>query len=241
MRRDRIKQTWDIHVGAVDVIPRGEVPAFLAIRRRALLSRPRLVSPGKEHDEEFVDDVGVGDVKVVLQSRDVDIATNLESWLVAKGPGGARADATAYILLDVFLAVLERRLAKLGRDLGGGIIHKLAVGAKDVAGAGAALLLIGIAAVALRLRGARRRGRGPELRHRRYVLRHGMVQRGRLPVVGSLHGEVRVVCRVPRGVGGRKWETRGEMRLWPEVDVEDMWSRWQVVWRCLPLAGSFAT
>ncbi len=84
IQREQTEQTWDIHVGAVDVVPWGQIPAFLAIRRGALLSRPRLVPPREEHKEKFIDDVGVGDVEVVLQSRNVDIATDLERWLVVE-------------------------------------------------------------------------------------------------------------------------------------------------------------
>ncbi len=128
-------------------------------------------------------------------------------------------------MLDIFLAVLESSLAKLSSDLGGRIIHELAIGAKDVARA-ATLLLIGIAAVTLlRLRGAWRRGRRSELRYRRYVLRHGVVQRGRLPVVGALHGEFESYT-----MGRGRWRTECETRvgcdLWPKAGVEDMWSRW---------------
>lgn len=224
IQRCSIEQTWDIHVRAVDVIPWGQIPSFLAIRRGTLLSRPRLVPPGEEHEEEFIDDVRVGDVEVVLQSRNVNIATDLERWLAVEGQRG-EGDRGAHVLLDVFLAVLESSLAKLSGDLSGGIIHKLAIGAKDVARA-ATLLLIGIAAVALlRLRGAWRRGRRSELRHRRYVLRYGVVQRGRLPVVGALHGrfESYTACR---GRWQTKWETGVGCDLWSKAGVVDMWSRW---------------
>jgi hypothetical protein len=59
----------------------------------------------------------------------------------------------ANILLHVFLALLERCLGELRRNLGGRVIHKLPVLAKDVSTARctAMLLLIGVA-VALRLR-----------------------------------------------------------------------------------------
>lgn len=63
----------------------------------------------------------------------------------------------SYVLLNVFLTVLEGGLAELGGDLRSGVVHELAVGAKDVA-ARAPLLLVGVRVVAmlLRLRGARR-------------------------------------------------------------------------------------
>jgi hypothetical protein len=52
---------------------------ILAIRAGDLLSRPRLMSPGEEDNEELVDDVEVGDVEVVLERRHIDIAANLEA------------------------------------------------------------------------------------------------------------------------------------------------------------------
>jgi hypothetical protein len=33
--------------------------------------------PRKQYDEELVDDIGVGDIEVVLQCRDVDVAIEL--------------------------------------------------------------------------------------------------------------------------------------------------------------------
>jgi hypothetical protein len=35
------------------------------------------VSPGEEHKAQFIDHIGVGDVEVVFQSRDGDIAVEL--------------------------------------------------------------------------------------------------------------------------------------------------------------------
>lgn len=115
-------------------------------------------------------------------------------------------EAPAYILLDVFLAVLERGLAKLRSNLRCGIVHELAIGTKDIASI-ASLLLVRVAAVSLlRLRGARRRRRRPQLRNCRNVLRHRVVQRGRLPVICSLHG--RCGCRRVAGEGIDSQERR---------------------------------
>lgn len=75
--KTRVLHTWDVHVGAVDVVSRGEVPALLPILPDGLLARPRLVPPGEDDEEELVDDVRVGDVEVVLERRDVDISAKL--------------------------------------------------------------------------------------------------------------------------------------------------------------------
>ena len=42
-----------------------------------MLSGPRFVSPGEEDKDQLVQDVGVGDVKVVLESGYRDIAIEL--------------------------------------------------------------------------------------------------------------------------------------------------------------------
>lgn len=71
------QHTWDIHIGAVDVFSGREVPSILAILSDSLLARPRLVSPREKDEEQFVDDVRVGDVEVVFESRNIDISTDL--------------------------------------------------------------------------------------------------------------------------------------------------------------------
>lgn len=70
-------------------------------------------------------------------------------------------EQVTYVLLHVFLAMLEGSLSKLRGDLGRGIAHKLPVCAKGIAHVAPLLLLIGIPPVAhlMRLRGARRRRR----------------------------------------------------------------------------------
>ncbi len=52
----------------VDVFPRWEELGSLAIRivDTCLLATPRTVAPGEEDEEEFLKDVGVGDVEVVF-------------------------------------------------------------------------------------------------------------------------------------------------------------------------------
>lgn len=52
---------------------------ILAIRASDLLAGPRLMSPGKENDEELVNDVEIGDVEVVLERGHIDIAAKLET------------------------------------------------------------------------------------------------------------------------------------------------------------------
>ena len=132
-------------------------------------------------------------------------------------------------MLNVFLAMFKGRLPKLRGHLRRGIVHELPIGAKDVARR-AALLLVGRPAVALlmRLRRAGRRRRRPQLGHCGNVLRHGVVQRGRLPVRRPLHGDggrrsgcARRVClwacgrkfrcvgRRCRGCGGSRVRLRG--------------------------------
>lgn len=128
--------------------------------------------PWKQDQEQFVNHIGVGDVEVVLECGHVHISSELVPEAAVSTPfhishapqgrGGvgvevdAQSGAATHILLDVFLALLERRLAELGGDLGGRVVHELAVRAEDVAGA-AALLLVGVApgaGISLRLRGA---------------------------------------------------------------------------------------
>lgn len=121
----------------------------------------------------------------------------------------ADVETGAYVLLDVFLAVLKRRLAELGSYLRRRVVHKLPVRAKDVAGR-PALLLVGSPAVALllRLRRARRRRRRSELGDCGNMLRHRVVQGGRLPVRRPLHGEA-IEAQACVVVGAGEGECRG--------------------------------
>ena len=73
-----VRPTWDVHVRTVDVLAWRQKHGTLAVRGHdLLLSRPRSVAPGEEDNEELVDDVRVGDVEVMLQTTDVDIAVEL--------------------------------------------------------------------------------------------------------------------------------------------------------------------
>jgi hypothetical protein len=74
----RQRLTWDVHVGTVNVVPRWEVPPFLPIGAHSLLARPRLVTPREKDEEQLVYNVGVGDIEVVLQRREVDPAVDLQ-------------------------------------------------------------------------------------------------------------------------------------------------------------------
>ena len=69
--------TWDVHVGTVDVFSRRQIPSLLPISTDCLLTRPGLVPPGKQDEEDLVDDVGVRHVEVVLQRRNVDVSREL--------------------------------------------------------------------------------------------------------------------------------------------------------------------
>lgn len=72
----------DIHVGRVDIFAGWEeLDCALTVIASCLLPRPRSVSPGKEHDDELVDHVRVRDIEVVLQSRDVHVAVELDSTM----------------------------------------------------------------------------------------------------------------------------------------------------------------
>ena len=80
----------DVHVRRVEVITRrGEHGRVLLLgdlavgpggcREARLLARPRLMSPWEKHEDEFVQDVGVGDVEVVFERGDRDVAIELSS------------------------------------------------------------------------------------------------------------------------------------------------------------------
>ena len=107
--------------------------------------------PGEQDEEQLVDDVEVGDIEIVFQGGDVDETVKLARSQHLNSHRSNIKDVKcglAYVLLDVFLAVLESRLAELGRYLRRRVIHELPVRAKDVARR-AALLLVGRSAVAL--------------------------------------------------------------------------------------------
>lgn len=52
---------------------------ILAIRASDLLPGPRLMPPGKEDNEELVDDVEIGDIEVVFECGYIDVAAKLGS------------------------------------------------------------------------------------------------------------------------------------------------------------------
>ena len=71
-----------VHVWAVDVVPRWKEigrRVLDTIGAESLFARPWPVPPGKEDKEEFMDNVGVGDVEVVFEFRDIDVSIELGS------------------------------------------------------------------------------------------------------------------------------------------------------------------
>lgn len=111
--------------------------------------------PGEEDEEELVYYVAVGDVEVVLEGGIVEVAVDLsrggsavrhqDIW--ARRLCYAPGLEVTHVLLEIFLAVLEGSLAELGGELGGGVVHEVAVLA-EVAAVGRPLLsLVGVAIV----------------------------------------------------------------------------------------------
>lgn len=49
--------TWNIHVWAVDIVTGWQIPPILPIGSNHLLAQPALVPPGKQHQEELVEDI----------------------------------------------------------------------------------------------------------------------------------------------------------------------------------------
>jgi hypothetical protein len=45
------KPTWYVHIGAVDVVARGQIAQFLAVCAHSLLAGPGLVPPWEEDEE----------------------------------------------------------------------------------------------------------------------------------------------------------------------------------------------
>lgn len=74
----------NVHIGAVDVVSRREVPSLLSARPDGLLARPWLVPPREEDENYFVDDVGIGNVEVVLQGVDVNVSVELQEGLASE-------------------------------------------------------------------------------------------------------------------------------------------------------------
>jgi len=88
----------------VDVFSRRKEVWTLTIGGHAsLLTRPRPVSPGKENYAKLVQDVRVGDVEVVLQSGDIDVAIELFIMSVSTLSLSLCVHET-HVLFHVFLA-----------------------------------------------------------------------------------------------------------------------------------------
>jgi uncharacterized protein YjeT (DUF2065 family) len=185
------------------------------------------VAPGKQDEEQLVDNVRVGDVEVVLEGRVVEPAVNLEDRMLASMLQWAQhSGVMTHVLFKVFLAVLEGVLPHGGGDLGRRVVHEVAILPKHIGAlAGLALLVwIAIGALCLRLRRRRRRG-GSKLWDCRDVLRHWMVQRGRGPVVLALHASRDGGGRCG-GVARLEWWIGGERgRAW--------WDKYRISWCCL--------
>ena len=84
--------------------------------------------PGKEHEEQFADYVAIGDIKVVLQGRDINVSIDLVQQISRK-PYVCLANV-AHVLLHVFCAMLQCRLPNLKAHLCRGIIYEISIGAE---------------------------------------------------------------------------------------------------------------
>ena len=56
----------NVHIRAVDVIARREIPTLLPVGSDRLLARPGLMPPREQDEEELVQYVAVADIEVVL-------------------------------------------------------------------------------------------------------------------------------------------------------------------------------
>lgn len=88
------------------------------------------MAPGEKDKEEFVEDIAIGDIKVVFEIGDVDPSIE--------------------VLLHVLLASVQSRLAHLEAHLGGRVCHKVVEGGVGV------LLVLGRLAIVVRRGGCRR-------------------------------------------------------------------------------------
>ena len=66
MKGPQTALTRDVQVGRVDVFS-GRRPFRLTVLQTTDTARPRLMSPWKEEDLEFLDYIGIGDIEVVLE------------------------------------------------------------------------------------------------------------------------------------------------------------------------------
>lgn len=75
---------WWLVTRRIYILPRRQELRTLPIRAHPrLLSAPRSVSPGEEHDVQFLHDVGVGDVEVVFEGGDVDVFVDLFAFSIS--------------------------------------------------------------------------------------------------------------------------------------------------------------
>src|ERR1700761_2140167 len=66
------------HTGRVDILSRRQELCCLPIRPHSrMLSAPRPVPPREQHNVQFLDNVAVGDVEVVFQGGNIDVAVDL--------------------------------------------------------------------------------------------------------------------------------------------------------------------
>lgn len=147
------------------------------------------MSPGEEDENEFIEDVGIGDIEVVFQGGNRDVAIELllsvilrQSFcqllcqLLCQLPGG-----TSYILFHILLPSRHGRLAHLESHLSRGIGHEPPEPGAICATAtlhGRRLVWIAISRHLRLLRHWRRRG--AHHGHRRHMLRYWVMKRRRL-------------------------------------------------------------
>ena len=81
------------------------------------------MSPGEEDDEEFGEDVAVGDVEVVFEGGHVDIAVELD-LTVRQSSYYEEVMVKTYILLDILLSCIHGTLANLKAHLSSGVVHE---------------------------------------------------------------------------------------------------------------------
>ena len=202
----RYGRTWNIHVRAIDVLAGGQEITILTRRRDGLSPRPRSMPPGKEDEEQFRQDVGVGYVEVMLQRRDVDVSAKLLAGTHGQPRSESRthdASDVTHIATNVLLPRHHRRLPNLKAHLRRRIVEEGSVAriharTGDAAAAAARLRLIGAAIGGLRCVLRRRRGRRAHHRHGRDMLRHRVVQRRGVRRRGNrvrrpVHGSVDLV------------------------------------------------
>lgn len=154
------------------------------------------MSPGEEDKREFAQDIVIRDVKVVFESRNRDVAVDLEviSASIPEIPQPQFLSSGSYILFHILLACHHSALSNLESHLRRGFVHE----APEIGGIGPApplcrgwLIRVSIIRVLRLLLGHWQRRR-PHHRHSRDMLRYGVVKGRRLCWLGregaSLHG-----------------------------------------------------